>query len=419
MKQHFSITYESEIQDTLDRLEKENSHILSFSWFLDRTRFWFDRENRKTLKPRIAVPGPGIPEELILAAGAQPYYIMGGSLRSGDWSDDLVPRDTDPVSRSILGFLNEPDGPDYSDTLFIIPMQNDSFRKIAWMLEREGKKVHVVDIPPQREDKFTKMKWREQMLNMADAAASHMGTHISSNRLARSIRDVDNARKTFRSFLALTRGRQDLLTESARLLVQNSYYYVGDSVIWAEHLQLLNEELQKKLLTAEKYDRNIHPGILLLGSPVYFPNYKIPFLIEKIGMNILFYIDPSILTFFIEEIPEGEEKNRRSMIHAVADRWYRQDGSSAYIENEALFKSVRQCLDEERIRGVVYHVLKGQIEYDFELERFENLFDKLGIPIFRLETDYQYQDLEQLRVRMEAFSELLTQNRYREERMVL
>lgn len=65
---------------------------------------------------------------------------------------------------------------------------------------------------------------------------------------------------------------------------------------------------------------------------------------------------------------------------------------------------------------MVYHVLKGQIEYDFELERFETLFAEYDIPVFRLETDYQYQDIEQLRIRLEAFSEMLTQNRYKEER---
>ena len=65
------------------------------------------------------------------------------------------------------------------------------------------------------------------------------------------------------------------------------------------------------------------------------------------------------------------------------------------------------------IEGVVYHVLKGQIEQDFELERYETLFSNYGIPVFRLETDYQYQDIEQLRIRLEAFSEMLTQNRYK------
>ena len=46
--------------------------------------------------------------------------------------------------------------------------------------------------------------------------------------------------------------------------------------------------------------------------------------------------------------------------------------------------------------------------------KLKTLFAEYGIPMFRLETDYQYQDIEQLRIRLEAFSEMLTQNRYKE-----
>ena len=41
------------------------------------------------------------------------------------------------------------------------------------------------------------------------------------------------------------------------------------------------------------------------------------------------------------------------------------------------------------------------------------MLSEYGIPVFRVETDYQYQDVEQLRIRMEAFSEMLLQNRVR------
>jgi benzoyl-CoA reductase/2-hydroxyglutaryl-CoA dehydratase subunit BcrC/BadD/HgdB len=57
-------------------------------------------------------------------------------------------------------------------------------------------------------------------------------------------------------------------------------------------------------------------------------------------------------------------------------------------------------------------VLKGQIEYDFELERLESQCEQRNIPVFRLETDYNQQDVEQLRIRMEAFSEMLRQRQY-------
>ena len=71
-----------------------------------------------------------------------------------------------------------------------------------------------------------------------------------------------------------------------------------------------------------------------------------------------------------------------------------------------------KLIAEKDIDGVFYHVLKGQVEYDFELGRFEELFECLDIPVFRLETDYNYQDVEQLRIRLEAFSEILNQRRY-------
>ncbi len=44
--------------------------------------------------------------------------------------------------------------------------------------------------------------------------------------------------------------------------------------------------------------------------------------------------------------------------------------------------------------------------------RFEKLFERMDIPVFRLETDYNYQDVEQLRIRLEAFSEVLDQRKY-------
>ena len=91
---------------------------------------------------------------------------------------------------------------------------------------------------------------------------------------------------------------------------------------------------------------------------------------------------------------------------------YRNDASPAYVKNDSLYRQIVKLVSENQIDGVVYHVLKGQIEYDFELGRFEKLFENMDIPVFRLETDYNYQDVEQLRIRLEAFSEVLNQRTY-------
>ena len=49
--------------------------------------------------------------------------------------------------------------------------------------------------------------------------------------------------------------------------------------------------------------------------------------------------------------------------------------------------------------------------HPFPRNRCEPYFEEKNLPVIRLETDYQYQDVEQLRIRIEAFSELLVQKR--------
>lgn len=61
----------------------------------------------------------------------------------------------------------------------------------------------------------------------------------------------------------------------------------------------------------------------------------------------------------------------------------------------------------ERYQGVIYHVLKGQLNYAYEAERLEKAAIKKGIPFVCIETDYTNADVEQIRIRLEAFSELL------------
>ena len=79
--------------------------------------------------------------------------------------------------------------------------------------------------------------------------------------------------------------------------------------------------------------------------------------------------------------------------------------------------AVRSRMQRMPVDGIVFHVLKGQIEYDFELPKIEQLAAESGVPVIRLETDYQKQDIEQLRIRLEAFSEMLRQRNLERIRM--
>lgn len=367
----------------------------------------------KKRQPQVMVLGSSIPEELIYAAGAKPFWILGGSLGTVAWSDDLVPRDTDPVSRSMLGFLLNDHFDLGAAALIIVPITCDSSRKMAYLLRAAGKSGHR-GYSPDKSDPLAGLKWRGQMREqLAEKLADHTGRRLSKKNLIQATQLVETARKLMRDFIQVCRQKDGLISGALRMAVL-TYYYTSDLKGWCGQLRKLNLELLANLQVISAATTS-KPKVLIDGFPVVLPNYKIPFLIGDIGLTI----GPAWTVKQYSKIYASSSRHKaskRDPFSAIIETHYRYDCSAAYAQNQMLFQSACWHLEQGGIDGVVFHVLKGQIEYDFELERFEQLFGIATIPVFRLETDYQYQDVEQLRIWMEAFMEMLAHRRYREEK---
>ena len=99
---------EKEAFEILDEIEAVNTPVQEARWFIDLMRGAFSDNVMKHLKPRLVVLGEDIPQELALAMDPKAHFILGGSLETTHWSDALLPRDADPVSRSACGWLLNP-----------------------------------------------------------------------------------------------------------------------------------------------------------------------------------------------------------------------------------------------------------------------------------------------------------------------
>jgi len=160
---------------------------------------------------------------------------------------------------------------------------------------------------------------------------------------------------------------QDTLDGTGRMFILGSYYCTDNLSEWSVQLKCLTDRLRKE----HKRRNGEKCKVLLLGSSVYFPNYKVPFLIEEAGLELFFQADYTTLSMQDDSGLEQMQKEN------VADIFYRNDTSPAYVKNNSMYERIEKLLTEKEIDSVVYHVLKGQIEYDFELGRFEELFEKL------------------------------------------
>jgi len=398
------LAYEAEHQSVAAQLKQELPPFKEAGQLLELVQTHFSFASRHTERPAVIVLGSAFPEELIHAFGVTPYWVLGGSLQAGTWAGDAAPRDADPVSRSILGLslgLDEL----ARDALILLPIVSDSTRKLAYLLRREGMKVHTIDIPPVK-DESALPKYERQLELCAEALSQHTRKRLTRRSLREAASLVSQAHSETRRFLQLTEDAPERMTAPWRMLVCFSYYCANDLTRWTTLLGQLNDKIEA--------DHTYRPGsggsrVLLMGSPIYFPNYKVPLLLQDVGLHISAHLDYT--TQKVKTAFSTEEASSISF-SGLAKHFYQADCSGSYAKNGALQTAAAELLSGRGVDGVVYCVLKGQIEYDFELEHLEILCEQRNIPVFRLETDYNQQDVEQIRIRMEAFSEMLRQRQY-------
>ena len=396
--------------ETINRIQNDNRMLPELNWFLAAAAARFDKHYLESRNPQVIVLGDDIPAEILYAVCDRPFYVLGGSLETAHWADELTPRDTDPFRRSSLGWLLNPAFDLTENALIVTAVSSDSRRKLVSILQSSGRKVAAIDVPPADQSENAIRYYTEQLSTLAETIGKHTGKRFNGRHLSESVKRVAKAHGTRQHFLDTARLAGSIISDEAVLLVAQSLYFADSLDEWISHISRLCGELEN-LLKHYAFRRQDKPRILILGSPVVFPNYKVPQLITSAGMHIAAVADSLSLEAALAITRNNRFHSADSLLRRIAQIHLNMISSGARIYNTGLYSYVMKLIEQLKPDGIVCHILKGQIEYDFELPQLEKAAEKKDIPVFRLETDYQYQDMEQLRIRMEAFGEMLTQRK--------
>ena len=68
---------------------------------------------------------------------------------------------------------------------------------------------------------------------------------------------------------------------------------------------------------------------------------------------------------------------------------------------------IRTLIEDYKIDGVIYHVVRGCHLYAIEYMRVKRLLEKEKVPIYYLDTEYSREDVGQMKNRIDAFLEML------------
>jgi benzoyl-CoA reductase/2-hydroxyglutaryl-CoA dehydratase subunit BcrC/BadD/HgdB len=381
--------YGDQILQTIDIIREKAPGIRLDYFFNLWIEYWFGEQTRNAA--HIAVIGVDVPELYIWALGAKPLNIFGGCFFTDKYADNVFPQISDPIVKSAFSLL-------FSKQLvsvqklkaLVVPIRNVDMRKALPYFRDLGCPVIAMDQEPFWSPKAT-LAFKESHKRFVRQLQRPTNQVVTKKNIYTTAEQITKAH------LALKRLDQTRMPEIARSFIRQTYYLAPDIAEWTQATNSI--ALEKPQPTTDYL-----PHLLLTGSPLYFPNLKIPYVLHRVGITN--YVN-SCGTPYPEDYSELLD-NGAPTLNSLTDRLHELHYRSAHKSLDLALRSDTSLL--RNYDGVIYHLLKGQLTFAYEADRMEKAAIRLRVPFVCIETDYTNADTEQVRIRLEAFSELLTQS---------
>ncbi len=351
------------------------------------------------------------PVELILAADAIPVRVNSGFYDTSKLGDRVVPVEVCPVIRSTIGAKMIGLSPylEMSDAL-ISTLTCDGQTKLSEIMS--DTKPVITMCPPRVKDSTQSLNlWREEIKVVKTKIEELTGNKITSKKFRAAIETMQKATKAFRRLQDLRKGNAVIMGRDAMLVNQCAMW--DDIKRWTEKVEVLCDELEKRLQQKQWACPPDTPRVIITGTPMYWPdNWKLPTLIEEATPQGLLVADELCSSDRFLYDPVGiDEWTMDDMFNAVSERYLMASTCPCFTSadgNEDRINWLINRIKEFKANGVIYYVVRGCMLYAMEYSRVKRALDKLSIPVYYLDTEYTREDVGQLKTRVEAFLEMLT-----------
>ena len=342
-----------------------------------------------------------VPEELVLALGAIPVALCGGTSLSIPYAEKMLPRDICPLVKSTLGLALSntcPFGP--IEDLAVGETTCDAKKKTWDLLAKDGN-FHILELP-QKKGARDRELWHEEIVQFIARLEELTGRRLESDKLAAAVRLMNRKRRALARLNDFRKEGDPPLTGLDALVVMQSAL-TDDAVRFTDRLEALNEELEDRVRRGIGVASGRAKRIMISGCPSVMGNWKLHALVESAGALIVcdetctgsrYYENP------IDEAGAGLE----AQIAAITARYLKIE-CSCFSPNDERIDSILRLAREHRVDGVVQYVLQYCHTYNIEAVAVAAALKEAGIPSLKIVTDYAEEDTGQLRLRVDAFLE--------------
>jgi benzoyl-CoA reductase/2-hydroxyglutaryl-CoA dehydratase subunit BcrC/BadD/HgdB len=246
--------------------------------------------------------------------------------------------------------------------------------------------------------------WRGEIIQFKEKVEQLTSRKITTENLKEGIKIVNDKRRALQRLSGLRKAIPSPISGLDALLVNQIAFY-DDPLRFTRSVNELCDELEDRIKKGFGVVKKGTPRILVSGSPMAVPNWKIPWIIETSGA-IVVAEESCVGERSTRDLVDENGKTLDEMIDAITDRYMMID-CACFTPNEERPNHVLELSKEFKVNGVIHYSIQFCTPYTVEAYKIEKVLQKEGVPLLKIETDYGMEDMGQLKTRIEAFLEMV------------
>ncbi len=375
-------------------------------------------------RPVVGILCEYTPREIILAAGAVPVCLCGGSAATIPAAEQFLPANLCPLIKSTFGYHVSGKNPFLNWADLVVAETTCDGKKKMFELMNATKPMYVLELPQKADDADSLEHWTRAVGKFQEHLEQQFQTRITDGKLRDAARLMNRERGLRRRLADLMARDQPPFT--GRQLIEFKSIISGieadleqyelaleifggngaaDAQGGARHS--VRADLEKGEDGAQGTARPTMGKppvrVLLTGVPIVHGAERVLELIEDAGAVVVAMENCTGLKPILDDV----DVNEPDPIRAIAKKYYHLP-CSVMTPNTGRFETLRSLAAKFRPHCVIELIWQACLTYDIESIRVRKLAEEeLHLPYLKITTDYSPSDSARISARVEALFETI------------
>lgn len=345
------------------------------------------------------------PEELVMAVDGIHFSLCSGTEIATDEVEKYIPRNTCALIKGLIGFKLTGKCPYMQISDLIIGETTCDGKKKAYetLAEISPAQVFVMDMPNTKSNDGRQL-WINELKRCAKKIEEISGREITVEGIKKAFHKVNERRLAQQRLQKLRAAKPSPISGLDALLI-NQLASSADSTSITNAINVLCDELDERVKAGIGVEEKNSKRILIGGSPMAMPNWKVQGIIENAGAVIVGEEScVGIRTF--RDLLDTSFETLDEAYEILANRHMNVD-CACFTPNNERPENILNLVKEQSADGYIHYALQFCTPFMMEAFKVKRSTEEKEIPFLKIETDYSQEDIGQIKTRVEAFVEML------------